>query len=178
MTCRGSRFNPTLTTPGKNSSEWEAQNVKSSRNFIRKWGHFVKHDEHMKPIIPHKYNIGFVVKGCNLQVLQALEPWCSNIYIEDSMGVIETNYIKLEQPHTLFNLKDRIKLIGYNTPSNDIIVEFEANKLTQESFNILTQLSEIITESGEVGTFELDIFKITIEYMNTLEHTLINIYNK
>lgn len=178
MTCRGSRFNPTLTTPGKNSSEWEAQNVKSSRNFIRKWGHFVKHDPLMKPIIPHKYDIGFVIKGCNLQILQALEPWCNNIYIEDSMGVIENSYIELEQPHTLFNLKDRIKLIGYNAPNNDIIVEFDANKLNQDSFNVLTQLPEIIVESGEIGTFELDIFKITIEYMNTYEHNLINIYNK
>jgi glycosyltransferase involved in cell wall biosynthesis len=39
MTCRGSRFNPTLTTPGINSKEWEEHNVKSARNFVRKWGY-------------------------------------------------------------------------------------------------------------------------------------------
>jgi hypothetical protein len=83
MTCRGSRFNPTLTTPGTNSPEWEAQNQKSTRNFIRKWGHFVKHDPLMKPIIPHKYNIGFKVHNCNL--LEALEPWCDVIWVDENI---------------------------------------------------------------------------------------------
>ena len=32
MTCRGSRFNPTITEVGKNSSEWEAQNIRSTKN--------------------------------------------------------------------------------------------------------------------------------------------------
>ena len=36
------------------------QNLRSTRNFIRKWGHMVKHDEYLKPIIPPKYDIGFV----------------------------------------------------------------------------------------------------------------------
>jgi hypothetical protein len=177
MTCRGSRFNPTLTTPGTNSNEWEAQNQRSTRNFIRKWGHFVKHDVHMKPIIPHKYNIGFVVSKCNLQLLQALEPWCSTIHIEDT-DVLTSHYLDLEQPNTKINLADKIKVIGYTTPNNDIIIEFDGTKLTQDSFNILMQLSEIITESGEIGTFELDIFKITINNMTTYEHELIHIYNK
>ena len=29
------------------------------RNFIRKWGTMVEHDEYLKPIITPKYNIGF-----------------------------------------------------------------------------------------------------------------------
>ena len=72
MTCRGSRFkdgalrNPAgqVFMKGRESSEWLAQNLWSTRNFIRKWGHFVKHDSLMMPIIPPKYNIGFVVENC------------------------------------------------------------------------------------------------------------------
>ena len=178
FTSRGSRFNKHAGgAAGKNSEEWLYTTNKNARNFIRKWGHFVKHDTFMKPIIPHKYNIGFVVHTCNLEKLAVLEPWCSTIYIEDT-DVLTSHYLDLEQQHTTINLADKIKVIGYNVPDNDIVVEFDTTKLNQESFNILTQLPEIIAESGEVGTFELDIFKITINNMTTYEHDLIHIYNK
>ena len=67
----------------------------------------------------------------------------------------------------------QFKLIKHTVPNNDIIVKFDGKLLTQELFNILTQLPEIIAESGEVGTFELDIFKITIKSLTTYEHDLI-----
>jgi hypothetical protein len=174
MTCRGSRFNPTLTEVGKNSSEWEVQNVKSSRNFIRKWGHFVKHDALMKPIVPRKYNIGFVVHKCNLDLLATLEPWCSTVYIEDDMDILGSHYRDSEQKHTKFNLKDKIKLVGHNLLENDIIVEFDAPNLNQQNFIILQQLPEIIYEQGEIGKFELDIFKITIKALTTYQDRLIS----
>jgi len=178
FTSRGSRFNKHAGgAAGKNSEEWLYTTNKNARNFIRKWGHFVKHDAFMKPIIPHKYNIGFVVHTCNLEKLAVLEPWCSTIYIEDT-DVLTSHYLDLEQQHTTINLADKIKVIGYSAPDNDIVVEFETTKLNQESFNILMQLPEIIAESGEIGTFELDIFKITINNMTTYEHDLIHIYNK
>ena len=62
MTCRGSRFadgakrNPDGQVFMKNreTDEWLKQNQRSTRNFIRKWGHFVKHDEYLMPMIPPK----------------------------------------------------------------------------------------------------------------------------
>jgi hypothetical protein len=96
LTCRGSRFAPSLTTPGKNSQEWETQNIKSSRNFIRKWGHFVKHDEYLNPIIPHKYNIGFVIKNCTYNQLYNLEIWCDSMKVDLENEIID-RYIEFEQ---------------------------------------------------------------------------------
>jgi glycosyltransferase involved in cell wall biosynthesis len=179
FTSRGSRFNTHVGgAAGKNSEEWLHTTNKNARNFIRKWGHFVKHDAYMKPIIPHKYNIGFVVEKCNLNTLAVYEPWCSTIYIDDEMGVLEASYYELEQQHTLINLKDKIKQIKHDIPNNDIIVKFDATLMNQDSFNMLTQLPEIITESGDIGEFELDIFKIKIQSLNTYERNLIHIYNK
>jgi glycosyltransferase involved in cell wall biosynthesis len=179
FTSRGSRFNKHAGGgAGKNSEEWLYTTNKNARNFIRKWGHFVKHDNYLKPIILHKYDIGFIVDNCNLNSLATLEPWCSTIYIDDEIGVLEANYYEMEQSHTKINLVDKIKVKKYTTPTNNIIVEFNAALLTQDSFMILTQLPEIIAESGEVGTFELDIFKITINNLETYEHNLIHIYNK
>jgi glycosyltransferase involved in cell wall biosynthesis len=179
FTSRGSRFNKHAGgAAGKNSDEWLYTTNKNARNFIRKWGHFVKHDALMKPIIPPKYNIGFAVNNCNLEALSILEPWCDTIYINDEMGVLEASYYELEQKHTKVDLLKKIKTTKYLTLDNDIIVEFDTKQLNQESFNIIPQLSEIIKTSGEIGEFELGIFKISIYAMTTYEHELVHIYNK
>jgi glycosyltransferase involved in cell wall biosynthesis len=179
FTSRGSRFNKHAGGgAGKNSDEWLYTTNKNARNFIRKWGHFVKHDPYMKPIIPHKYDIGFVITSCNLEVISALEPWCSTLYTDDEMGVLEAYYYDTEQKNTLIDLKSKISPIKYSNQDNDIIVKFDAKQLNNESFKIIQQLPEIIEESGEVGEFELDIFKIKINAMNTYEQNLVHIYNK
>jgi hypothetical protein len=184
MTCRGSRFNPTLTTPGQNSPEWEAQNMRSTRNFIRKWGHFVKHDEHMKPVVPSKYNIAFVVKNCNQLMLSYIEPWGDRTYIEDDMHVLIDSYYELEQPNTSYDLSKRVVRIGHNDPygENDIIVEFDANRLTKEDYNNIQSLSEILdasdllTEFKEAGEiFDLGNLRITIYSIQSYQHELIKL---
>ena len=184
MTCRGSRFNPSLTTPGQNSSEWEAQNMRSTRNFIRKWGHFVKHDEFMKPMIPSKYNIAFVVKNCNQLMLSYIEPWGDRTYIEDDMHVLIDSYIELEQPNTLIDLSKRLFHISHNDPygENDIVVEFDATRLTREDYNNIQSLSEILdasdllTEFSEPGEeFQLGNLKITIYSVQMYQQEPINI---
>ena len=179
MTCRGSRFkdgalrNPAGQVFMKNreSSEWLTQNKRSTRNFIRKWGHMVKHDEMMYPIVPPKYDVGFVVRNCDYNLLTELEPWCSTIYIEYT-GVIES-YIKQEQKDTEFNLSDRIKHLHQNKPDNDIIIEFDAKLLNSNNFQILVELSSIFKESGEVGEMELEVFKLKIQSLKTYEKELI-----
>jgi hypothetical protein len=182
MTCRGSRFNPTLTTPGQNSSEWEAQNMRSTRNFIRKWGHFVKHDEYMKPMVPSKYNIAFVVKNCNQLMLSYIEPWGDRTYIEDDMHVLIDSYIELEQPNTAFDLSKRVFHIGHNDPygENDIVVEFDVTRLTRQDYDHIQSLSEILdisdllNEFGQEGeNFELGNLKVTIFSTQTYEKDLI-----
>ena len=56
----------------RESDEWLKQNQKSTREFIRKWD-FVKHDSLMKPIVPPKYDVGFVVENCTKDMLMELE---------------------------------------------------------------------------------------------------------
>jgi glycosyltransferase involved in cell wall biosynthesis len=182
MTCRGSRFkdgamrNPAgqVFMKGRESSEWLAQNLRSTRNFIRKWGHMVKHDELMHPIIPPKYDVGFVVENCSTEMLKELEPWCSDIYGDwlGHKGYGVNKYIEEEQKDTQFDLSkkihsDRIK------PKNNVIVKFDCNELNQDNFQIIVNLSEILQESGDVGEMELGIFKLNIKSLKTYEKDLI-----
>jgi len=177
MTCRGSRFadgakrNPTGEVFMKNreTDEWLQQNQRSTRNFIRKWGHFVKHDALMKPVVPPKYDIGFVVNRCNYDMLYELEPWCSTIYVNQQHI---DGYISVEQENTSFDLGDRVKPID-SEKSNDILVEFDLADLTNQNWGVISELSSILDDSGSVGEMELDIFKITINKLKTYEKELI-----
>ena len=184
MTCRGSRFkdgalrNPAgqVFMKGRESSEWLAQNLRSTRNFIRKWGHMVKHDELMYPIIPPKYDVGFVVENCDINMLKELEPWCSDIYSDwvGHKGYGVNKYIEEEQPNTDFNLSKKIHSQHMN-PINDVILRFDCSKLNSNNFQILVNLSDILKDSGEIGTMELEIFNFDIKSVETYEKELINV---
>lgn len=175
MTCRGSRRNTVDKAKNiyEDSPEWLAQNQRSSRNFIRKWGHFVKHDQYMKPIIPPKYDIGFRVLHCNLQLLEILEPWCNNILIDDEMQVLTTHYLDKEQPNTIINLSDRVKSTPFETISNEIIVYIDGKTFNNDDYGIIQQLSEIIKDNGQEGEFEIGNLNIIINKMNEYQKDLI-----
>jgi glycosyltransferase involved in cell wall biosynthesis len=157
--------------------KWKADMDKSTLEFIRKWGSNVNHTALMEPIVSPKYNIAYVVKKCNNQLLEVLEPWCDRIYIEDDMHVIIDSYIEKEQSNTSFDLTKRVFHIGHNNPTgeNDIVIEFDVTHLTNENFKLLQQFPNIIKESGEIGEFELDIFKITISHLEEYTNNLIKI---
>ena len=177
MTCRGSRFKDgieieaeiplpdgTIWYKPKDSEEYKALRAIKFREWWRKWGQNVLHDELMMPKVLPKYNIAFVVKTCNSQMLELLEPWCDRIYIDDDMQVLTSHYIDKEQKNTLYDLKKRVLTIGYNDPEgeNDIIVEIDRKTFTQQDYNIIENLSAIIQDSGEPGVFQLGNLKITI----------------
>jgi glycosyltransferase involved in cell wall biosynthesis len=151
----------TRTAPDSKQRE-----LNSNRNFVRKWGF-------RQSKYSQKYNVAFVIKNCNFELLSTLEPWCDTIYTDDEMGVLETMYYEREQPNTTTDLKSKIKVTKYSTPKEDIILEFDGHQFNQNSFSIIHQLSDIITESGEIGTFELDIFKITINKIESFSKDLI-----
>jgi GT2 family glycosyltransferase len=151
----------------------QAIELASNRNYIRKWG--------SKSNAP-KYNIAFVVHNCTLPVLEALEPWCDRIYIEDEMEVIVNAYIEREQPNTRYDLRTRVLHINQNVPNdeNDIIVAFDVKRITNTDFQYIQQLPEILaadsllSEFNQPGeTFALGNLLITIWSAETYEKNLI-----
>jgi glycosyltransferase involved in cell wall biosynthesis len=186
MTCRGSRFKDgieieaeiplpdgTIWYKPKDSEEYKALRAIKFREWWRKWGQDVLHDDLMMPIVNPKYNIAYVAKNCPGQLVSVLEPWCDRIYIENQDMV--NIYINQEQKNTLFNLSKRVFIESNNDPigENDIVVEFDATRLTNENFKLLQQLPSIIKESGEIGKFELDIFTIEINHLEEYTNNLI-----
>ena len=177
MTSRGSRFNPySGGAPGQNSEEWLHTTTKNMRNFIRKWGTPVNHDKSLKPIVSPKYNIGYRIENCHLPLLEALEPWCDRIYVDEQFRVGRSqDYIEMEQENTSFDLSKRIHTLTDNDryDYDDILVEINGNLFTHQDFQTLQQLPEILQDSGEEGSFELGNLKITINSLKTYEKELI-----
>jgi len=180
LTCRGGQFEHAKDTNDlrHKSEKWNQLANRQTKEFIRKWGTPPKYNEYQYPLISPKYNIGFVVNNCNLQLLEVLEPWCDKIYTNEVYNVGRMwDYVEMEQSNTSFDLNKRVLTIENNDPiaENNIVIEFDATKLTNDNFQLIQQLPEIIRESGEIGEFELDIFKITINSLETYEHTLIKL---
>jgi glycosyltransferase involved in cell wall biosynthesis len=186
MTCRGSRFadgakrnpNGEVFMKNRETDEWLAQNMRSTRNFIRKWGTMVKHDSLLMPIVPHKYEISFVIKNCTPDMLMSLEPWCSYMYVDMPSNQVK-EYIEIEQPNTLYDLHTKLQVVDdpdkFSTCAGDILVRVDAKKLNNTNINIISQLPEIIADSGDVGKFDLDIFELDIRHLAHYEDMLIKV---
>jgi glycosyltransferase involved in cell wall biosynthesis len=182
MTCRGSRFadgaernpNGEVFMKNRETDEWLKQNQKSTREFIRKWGHYCLHDKYMKPIVPPKYNVGIRVENCTPQLLEALEPWCDRIYTDLEEFVL---YQEKEQPNTSFDLNKRLHNLTENDKNDydDILVEIDGNTFSNESFRHIQYLSEILANDDQIepGTFGLGDIKITVNNLQTYEKDLI-----
>ena len=188
MTCRGSRFKDgieieaeiplpdgTIWYKPKDSAEYKALREIKFREWWRKWGQNVLHDEFLMPRVLPKYNIGIQITGCNMDLLKALEPWCDRIYIDDEMQVLTTHYIDSEQPNTKFDLTKRIMTTTYNNPHeyDGVVVELDRRTFTQQDFAYIQQLAEIIQDSGEIGEFRLGNLRITIHSLESREKDLI-----
>ena len=170
LTARAGQFQHGKLTQdhSQKSKEWQKLMNNSTREFFRKWGSTVNHDAHMMPIISPKYDIGLVIENCNEELLGALEPWCSTIYVDCEFD----NYIKNEQPNTIDDLSKKIYSV-HSQKQNDVLVSFDASQLTNERFQFITQLPLILKDSGQIGSMEYDIFELDIQSLDTYEKDLV-----
>ena len=172
MTSRGSRRNvlDKATNIYEDSPEWLAQNMRSTRNFIRKWGHFVLHDALMKPIVPNKYDIGIRITNANDNLLEVLEPWSDCICVD----IDYSNYVKKEQPNTTIDLSKRVHSLDH-TCTNDVVIEINGQLFTNDDFQYIQKLTQILDDSGSVGKFNLGNLFINITQYKTYTETLIKL---
>ena len=161
---------------------WKADMNRSTMEFIRKWGSNVNHTALLEPIVSPKYNIAYVINNCPTHLIELLEPWCDRLYVESEVDPATNSLLNhvyefrnRKQLDTSYDLEKRVFTTYGNDPvaENDIVIKFDPTKLTQQRFQILQQLPNIIKESGEIGDFELDIFAITINHMESYEKDLI-----
>jgi hypothetical protein len=181
MTCRGSRFKDgleiereiplpdgTIWYKPKDSEEYIRLRQIKFREWYRKWHQDVLHDELMLPIIKPVLNIGIVAKNCDINALAFLEQHCDTIYVDCEYA----SYIAVEQQNTNYNLNERIKHIEYDT-ENDVVVELDCHKITQDDVKVITNLGEIVVHNGETGKFGVGNLIITVNKIEDKAKSLI-----
>lgn len=178
LTCRGHRWTEDI---GLDDEYYKNASRRAMRNYLRKWGSWIKNDAYQYPIIEPKYNIAYVIDNCNLNVLELLEPWCDRIYVDEAFSVGRLwDYVEMEQSNTSFDLSKRVLTKHNNDPhaENDIVVHFDASRLTADNFQLLQRLPEILKSHDESGRFELDIFNIAIYSLQDYSNDLITLHAK
>jgi GT2 family glycosyltransferase len=153
--------------------------LNSNRNFVRKWGFKISSP------IKKKYDIGFIIKNCNEKLLSQLEPFCSNIYIDCNAD----SYIAAQQPHTLFNLSNKIKPLSADK-TNGILISFNGKRLNKKALQKLERINEIITDKvnrpqnflskfwGWDKNFKSGILRVQIANFVSYENKLIKLAKK
>jgi GT2 family glycosyltransferase len=131
---------------GIENDGYREQMEKTRKIYVRKFGTDPIFDENHKPTPSPKYNIGFNIINQTDYIHSIVEPYCSNI---------------------AFN--------GYPVLFNDIVVEFDANLLTNENIQFIFQLPSILKDSGELCDMEWDIFKIKINSLKEYQNDLIKV---
>jgi glycosyltransferase involved in cell wall biosynthesis len=107
--------------------------------------------------------LAFIKKwGTNVQHTPLMKPIVSPVYKKSV--IINNSNPQLEQI-----------LEPWFNGGNDIIIEVNGNIFTQQDFNIIQQLNDIIKDSGEIGSFELGNLKITINSMDEYQNSLIKL---
>jgi len=168
LTCRGGQFQDGIDHVTTDKLFHEMKN-RSFKNYIRKWGSFIKNNEYQYPIIPHKYNIGIHIKNCTKEVLSVIEPWVSNLFIDLKDQDLKL-FIDEESKNSIIDLNLKIN----NPIKNDIELYVDANKLNSSNINFIFNLSEILDgNSLELGEYEFDVFKFIVNDIRYTENDLI-----
>jgi glycosyltransferase involved in cell wall biosynthesis len=197
LTQRGGRLEYSLT---KNSSDWEELMLRSSREYTRKWQSFIHNDEYMMPIIFPIYNRGLIINGnINENVLQLVEPFFTNIYLEETDennktlikyvgkgGILDSDILEFNDGEWSKQRKreihEKIRMCNINvinemTKFNDMCVVMSADDdiLSYVSwFGFFDILNQTIKEQNiQKGIYEFGKLKIIINVVRDSSKLLI-----
>jgi GT2 family glycosyltransferase len=125
-------------------------------HFVSKTSRFSEEYQHRTKQIEYQSNINFIKKW-------GFRNSIHNVVYKKSI-IIHNSNPQLEQA-----------LEPWFNGGKDIIVEVDGRNFNQQDYNTIQQLNDIIKDSGEIGSFELDNLKITINSMDEYQNTLIKL---
>jgi glycosyltransferase involved in cell wall biosynthesis len=156
LTCRGHRWTSEIQ---KDDEYFKVASQNAGRNYIRKWRSWIKNDAYQHPILSNKYDIGFVVKNCDMALLYFIEPWGSTTYIENEL--LAGEYLRKAQSETVYPMQNRVKTLQgeYN---HAVVIEVDGSRVNNAGAQFITQLPDILATVTEPGEYQFEPFKIKI----------------
>ena len=170
LTCRGGQFQDGIEAITKDA-QFHLMKTRAAKNYLRKWGSWIKNDEYQYPIISPKYNLVVVVKNGNSDLIPVLEPRCDKLYIDCEYA----SYISQEQSNTKFDLTKRISYIQDEIFDKGVVVYIDGKTFNNQDWEIIQNLSDIVKDSGSIGEFSIGNLKIVINDLTEYQNNLIKI---
>ena len=112
-------------------------------------------------------------KDMNASTLEFIRKWGQNVNHTPLMKPIVHPVYKKSVVINNTNPEIETILEPWFNGGDDIVVEIDGRMFNQQDFQYVQQLSAIIHDSGEIGTFNLGNLKITINSLDTYEKDLI-----
>ncbi len=167
--------NDQLNNNGSNA--WNSQYIKSTKNFIRKWGFHqglvYNSDMSLRQNISIKKCL--IVPGGipNMEFLSNIEPYYDTIIAENKAGIIK-EYCNIEQHNTLINLIDKF-YVSKLSDNHSLIIELKHNNITPEIIYTLINLPNNISVDTHMGLYESNDMTIQInKVIDVSEDKIIN----
>jgi glycosyltransferase involved in cell wall biosynthesis len=163
LTCRGGQFQDGIHTI-TNDQRFHKMKSKSFKEFIRKWGQFIRNDEFHYPMIQPRYKKSAIILNPTLDLLRVLEPWFDSIHVDNT--TLAQLYVKQEQPLTTRNLQDT-----FTTVPMDISVTVDGLHFTKEDYDTIQNFGYMLSQldQAETGTYEVGNLLITIKKLQPID---------
>ena len=183
LTCRGHRWTNEIK---KDSDDFKVFERRARKNYLRKWGSWVKNDVYQHPILSPVYDKTVVIRNESTNLLEVVEPLFNRLYLYSESREICNDYIQSEiqlsdiEPSVLSNKNLFMKFYFYtdstiNNFDGDIIVYLDGNTINNDDVYCLMNLNDMVKETNEVGMFEIGNLKIEIKSINDKSLDLINL---
>jgi hypothetical protein len=123
----------------------------------------------------HVYH--FVSKSSRVGNYQEIEQQ-SNYNFVKKWGFRRSHYnVVYNKKYVIKNTNSKLDetLKWWFNDGDDIIVEIDGNTFTNQDYNYITQLNDIIKETNEIGTFQIGNLKVTINNLEEQQNKLIRL---
>lgn len=150
----------------------KAEQYIAYKKFARKWGSIVRSTPLLKPIISPKYDIAILVDNISYADLEAIEPWCNNIYYSPTEQDHVTKLIDQEKINDIDISSKFIQLspnVDIDHISNDVII-FNENNIFKD-LSLIKDANGIISYINQIGTFKVEDVIFVIKKLN---NTILN----
>jgi len=183
LTCRGHRWTDEIK---KDSDDFKVFEKRARKNYLRKWGSWVKNDAYQHPIISPIYHKTLVIDGTiTLNHIEFLEPLFNKILVNNRDKKIISEFLQSEnilndvKPSIECKLDDKFNYYDDNDvflfDDTNVIVFLNTQKITNDDVNVITNLNDIVKDTNDIGEFEIGNLKIKINDLTEHQKKIIEI---
>ena len=181
LTCRGHRWTDEIR---KDSDDFKLFEKRARKNYLRKWGSWVKNDAYQHPIISPVYHKTLILRGTVvLNLIEFFEPFFDKVILHEKFKDIidefseSENKLNMIEPPIKCELNHKFDYYDDGEPiplhSTNVAIFIDCDRITNDDVNVITNLNDIVKDTNDIGEFEIGNLKIHINDLTESQDKLI-----